>query len=92
MTTPKIVDAVSVPVEKNNPAEGIKIDTSGLAKALQSILAENTPVQTTKINPADYIKESGTRMVELYSVYEKDRKSTRLNSSHVSESRMPSSA
>ena len=31
-------------------------------------------------------------VLEIVSIYRTDRKSTRLNSSHVSESRMPSSA
>ena len=34
----------------------------------------------------------GYNYADLVTIFEKDRKSTRLNSSHVSESRMPSSA
>ena len=39
-----------------------------------------------------YIGEYGIADAELSALAGKDRKSTRLNSSHVSESRMPSSA
>lgn len=73
MAEPKIVDAVSVPLNNSADTNGVKIDASGLAKALQSIIAENTPVETTKVNPADYIKDAGEKMVSLYSVYEKLR-------------------
>ena len=48
--------------------------------------------QTRKWNPKmkEYIfgERNGIHIIDL----QKDRKSTRLNSSHVSESRMPSSA
>lgn len=70
MAKPTVVDAVAV---KEEETTGVKIDTSGLAQALQSIIAENTPTETTKVNPANYIKDSGEKMVALYSVYEKLR-------------------
>ena len=42
--------------------------------------------------PGDWFVESRDSNHPLYQVFSEDRKSTRLNSSHVSESRMPSSA
>ena len=38
------------------------------------------------------LKESATQQIDLSGVAEIDRKSTRLNSSHIPLSRMPSSA
>jgi hypothetical protein len=49
-----------------------KINTAALSQAIQSIIAENTPTEK-RVNPAAYIHESGTRMVELYTTYEKLR-------------------
>ena len=58
----------------------IKVDTSESAKSLKQLRAEYKEQQKAleglTIGSQEYI----------------DRKSTRLNSSHVSESRMPSSA
>ena len=42
------------------------------------------------IRPED--KDAALRRIETGTDFKQDRKSTRLNSSHVSESRMPSSA
>ena len=44
------------------------------------------------VTHADYMEQYGDRLETLGTVYEQDRKSTRLNSSHRSLSRMPSSA
>ena len=44
------------------------------------------------LNTEDGYEEMVDILSNLYSEYHLDRKSTRLNSSHVSESRMPSSA
>mgnify|MGYP003337700980 FL=1 len=69
MTT-KIVDGK---VEDTNTTTA-KIDMSGLAKALQSIIGANMPQQTvTTVNPAKFLNESSTRMLELYDAYDKLR-------------------
>ena len=50
-------------------------------------------VVISELVSATGIEYAGTRTLELLKFHEEeDRKSTRLNSSHVSESRMPSSA
>lgn len=67
MTT-KIVNALP----ENNDAGSVKLDTSALSKAISSIIAQNTPTET-RVNPADFIKNSGEKMVALYGVYEKLR-------------------
>ena len=78
----KIVDAVSTPV--NVPTA--KIDTSGLAKALQTIMNANSPPQMTTVNPAKVINEASTRMLELYESYEKLRALARqLNGTLVTD-------
>ena len=57
-----------------------------------------TAVTSTKEQLTELLADSGMSYKELADRYgigvtsKKDRKSTRLNSSHVSESRMPSSA
>lgn len=67
---PKIVDGT---VENPNTTTA-KIDTSGLAKALQSIIAANSPQQTmTTVNPAKFINDASTRMLDLYDAYDKLR-------------------
>ena len=49
--------------------------------------------QAEVIMPFDYENYTDTTDYSKYEIhYDEDRKSTRLNSSHVSESRMPSSA
>ena len=45
-----------------------------------------------KKKKAQYFTINFDKYLEIVSDVDKDRKSTRLNSSHVSESRMPSSA
>lgn len=61
--------AAILPLEAGATAS---IDASSLSKAIQSIIAENTPTER-RVNPATYIHESGIKMVELYAVYEKLR-------------------
>ena len=52
--------------------------------------------QTRRWNPkmAEYIycERNGIYIIDLQKTVKKDRKSTRLNSSHIQKSRMPSSA
>jgi hypothetical protein len=69
--THKVVDGT---VEAPNTTTA-KIDTSGLAKALQSIIGANMPQQAamTTVNPAKFVNESSTRMLELYDAYDKLR-------------------
>lgn len=67
--TTKIVDAESEPVNETSAV----VDTSGLAKALQTIINANMPAQTATINPAKVINDVSARMLELYEAYEKLR-------------------
>ena len=54
---------------------------------------EELDIKSVDINPAANINRTGSPSISLTTgVNPGDRKSTRLNSSHVSESRMPSSA
>jgi hypothetical protein len=64
----------------------IALDTSSLAQAIQSIIAENTPSETQRVNPAAYIQQAGQNMVELYDAYTKLRAiGVRLNGKLVSD-------
>jgi hypothetical protein len=71
-----VVDAVSsCPVP---PAGGqtvpVKVDTSGMAKMLQQMVESQMAVasQTPQtLNPADFIRDSGTRMTEIYKRYDR---------------------
>ena len=62
------------------------------------LFPESIYVNMNKMNSIFFNRKStsiiftSTRLLEEIYVYNKDRKSTRLNSSHMSESRMPSSA
>lgn len=77
----KIVDTA----QDNSDAGAVKLDTSALSKAISAIIAQNTPTET-RVNPADYIKNSGEKMVALYSVYEKLRMiGTQLNGKLMSD-------
>lgn len=69
MTT-TIVDGKVEPIPATTSA---KIDTSGLAKALQSIIEANTPQTTTTVNPAKFVNEASKRMLDLYDAYDKLR-------------------
>ena len=61
-----------------------------LAEALKKLMKEKS---LHKITIQDIVEESGlTRQSFYYHFHDIDRKSTRLNSSHVRTSRMPSSA
>lgn len=69
MTDPKIIDAIPEPEDTTK----IALDTSALAKAIQSIISENTPTETQTVNPAEYIHRAGTAMLDLYDAYTKLR-------------------
>ena len=74
---------------------GLNHRTSELYRRLQVRSRSITlPQLVTNITRAPLMEDPGTRFrySEGTSVLGRDRKSTRLNSSHVSESRMPSSA
>ena len=54
---------------------------------------ENTEVNPKRVcAPFADNEENGQKQWDLYNKWLSDRKSTRLNSSHIEESRMPSSA
>lgn len=64
----------------------VKLDTSSLAKAIQTIIAENTPTETQRVNPAEYIHQAGQNMIELYDAYTKLRAiGVQLNGKLVSD-------
>ena len=82
-----------VPAPQNVPAPAAATD--GVYQP-QAIL-QGGIVMTLWPTNSPYLKQEKLREPEVYSVSKSapgrvDRKSTRLNSSHVSESRMPSSA
>lgn len=62
----KVVDAVSCPTSNTNVSVPVKMDTSGLAKALQTAMQSQMPQTSTRINPADVIKAAALRMESLY--------------------------
>lgn len=64
----KVVDAVSCANPgTSNVTVPIKMDTSGLVKAMQQMAAQSqTQATTARINPADVIKSAAARMEELY--------------------------
>lgn len=64
-----VVDATKVEAPKT-----AQVDTSGIAKALQQIIGNSLPQQTTTINPAQFITEqAGPRLKKLYDSYEQLR-------------------
>ena len=72
-----------VEVEVNAPAEAPKADVTPVV----------TPEEKEVKEPEEhYGQRARKRIQQLVGNVKDDRKSTRLNSSHVSESRMPSSA
>lgn len=82
MADPQIIDAISEPADTAK----VSLDTSALAKAIQNIIADNTPAETRTVNPAEYIKRAGESMTELYDAYTKLRTiGTHLNGKLVSE-------
>lgn len=82
MSNPQIIDAVSEPTDTAQ----VSLDTSALSKAIQNIIANNTPVETRTVNPAEYINRAGKSMVELYDAYTKLRTiGTHLNGKLVSD-------
>ena len=70
-------------VELEDFRDGLQVELEHGTRFPDANVTNNHPVLTGKIVLA-HLKES--------LLYYKDRKSTRLNSSHMSESRMPSSA
>ena len=69
---------------------------AGFSRAGKDTLAngllEWSEKRAAKVNFADPLKECCNAMLSYLHLEGEDRKSTRLNSSHVSEFRMPSSA
>ena len=62
---------------------------------LQQIIAEVLNVDASEVMPGTtFTEDLGADSLDLYQIIlgVEDRKSTRLNSSHIEESRMPSSA
>ena len=99
-----LTQLVGVVAERVNTPEGMMFSariskTSRGNEALELALDGALDAVSVGVEPIDYEEEAdGTmvvasaRWVELSLVTIGNRKSTRLNSSHVSESRMPSSA
>ena len=58
----------------------------------QKYLDQQNPVKAQQLSDQERIKQLERENKELYRDWETDRKSTRLNSSHLKLSRMPSSA
>ena len=56
------------------------------------VVGGQVPATVTGTFPEKYFDKKSVVTVTPYLVYAEDRKSTRLNSSHIEESRMPSSA
>ena len=70
-----------------------RLEESAIAYMITGSMAANfyaTPRMTRDIDIV--VELSGEDIDRLVAVFEKDRKSTRLNSSHIQKSRMPSSA
>ena len=64
----------------------------GLDMYAYKVIKPDEPSPIHLIIEADYKPLEGSQEEELYRGWETDRKSTRLNSSHLKLSRMPSSA
>jgi hypothetical protein len=63
----KVVDAVSCSnTGSTNVSVPIKMDTSGLVKAIQMATQSQTQPTMTRINPADVIKAAAARMEDMY--------------------------
>jgi hypothetical protein len=63
----KVVDAVSCSTTgATNVSVPIKMDTSGLVKAIQMATQSQTQPTMTRINPADVIKAAAARMEDMY--------------------------
>ena len=64
-----------------------------LDKANTTSYGTPAPVKVSlSVEPGPFIVVTGHDLKDLHMLLEQDRKSTRLNSSHRSQSRMPSSA
>ena len=61
-----------------------------LVESVRLAVREESPLGANILEEVDV--SNSIKLVRAFSTYFQDRKSTRLNSSHVSESRMPSSA
>ena len=91
-----MADTVVAPAERTLP-HNLEAERSVLGAILVHNDAFNLAVQV--ITPEDFYRDAHRRIFdkmialnERHNAIDLDRKSTRLNSSHVSESRMPSSA
>ena len=85
---------INVPIEK---ILFIDIETVGYTPTYSTLLATNGKLSTLFQKYESWFKkrfpeDEKLSLDELFVSRAADRKSTRLNSSHVSESRMPSSA
>lgn len=69
MAATQIIDAIPEPEDTTK----ISLDTAALAKAIQTIISDNTPAETHTVNPAEYIHKAGASMLELYDTYTKLR-------------------
>ena len=78
------------------PAKSTRVKTGTITKkeeAVRAAVEDNLRGGSAELSPPDYLSDDQKKV--FYFIVEKlaeDRKSTRLNSSHANESRMPSSA
>ena len=84
------MDTIQSLIESANPWRSLQSDAAKLAKKWEKTgLLEGLGEDINKNNMALMLENQAKQLVVETS---QDRKSTRLNFSHVSESRMPSSA
>ena len=84
------VDSIEISTEKGVKIRIAKNPAANAAAVMAAPVAHVAPVHASRpamAEPAGAPATRGTQYLEV-----KDRKSTRLNSSHIQKSRMPSSA
>ena len=89
------LEQVRLPVYVSTKLDGIRCVIIGGVAVYESNGTHPTYTYAAYFNPAlanEEFRVKGTAAAGAYRDWETDRKSTRLNSSHSGESRMPSSA
>ena len=82
-----LIETIPFNVSRTQLHEGLKAPSGN--PLVEGILAT---AEVKNGNGRYYKKELWEREIDAYRDWETDRKSTRLNSSHITRSRMPSSA
>ena len=83
------------PAYETGLIDGVNTNPSLILKSgrqLLEVIDELSKFQNLQSISAEVVAETAEEMLSEAKKFYSDRKSTRLNSSHVSESRMPSSA